>query len=44
MNHEESCENLRGYPGFPCECGEPKKLEHPIVDMYDEPQGEYPAL
>jgi len=42
MEHDDNCENLRGYPGFPCDCGERKKLEH--TDLYDTPIGEYPAL
>jgi hypothetical protein len=44
MDHDDNCENLRGYPEFPCDCDERKKLEHPINDMYDNPLGEYPAL
>lgn len=37
--HDEHCENLRAYPGFPCDCEERKKW-----DVYDNPQGEFPAL
>jgi len=22
MNHDDQCENNRGWPGFPCECEE----------------------
>jgi len=49
MEHDNDCENLRAYPGFPCDCGERKKLEPPTyptdaTDIYDDPIGEYPAL
>ncbi len=25
-DHDEHCENLRAYPGFPCDCDERKEM------------------